>query len=82
MQDRFVDKDFILGGRWETCCLKQRPKDGEPKPATGYVAYGVITSSRPPITVYLRGEDPKDDFRRTKSYETVDDLLQDGWIVD
>lgn len=70
------DKEMIENSiLWpgDTLCLKKRDKGF-------YSAFGVITTtSRPPLTIYLRG--PRD-FEQTKTYDTVDAMLADGWIVD
>lgn len=76
------DRDYILQGGWETCCLKKKPKEGERTPPMGYVAYGVITDPRAPLTVYLRGETPRDDFKAVERYDSVDAMLAEGWVVD
>lgn len=72
---QFDDREFILRGDWQTCCVKKRGvKD--------YDAFGVLVNTREPVEIYLRGDDPADDFKAVKKYDTVDDMLSDGWIVD
>lgn len=62
----------------ETLCLKKRPtKPDEKVGVIGYSAFGVITNSRLPLIVYLQPN-----FITEKRYESIQDLLDDGWIVD
>jgi hypothetical protein len=65
--------------RWpgETLCLKKRPKEGEKTGVMGYSAYGVITTPDLPITIYLRP-----DFIAAVKYNSVEELLAAGWLVD
>jgi hypothetical protein len=57
--------------------LKKRTKDLKPG-ANNYEAFGVVEeTSTPPIVVYLRPG-----LIETMSYDTIDALLDDGWIVD
>lgn len=79
----FDDKAAITG-RWhgETLCLKKRPTGGEKAGVMGYSAFGVIVNKLEPVTIYLRGEDHADDFKETKQYANIDEMLADGWIVD
>lgn len=75
----FNDRDFILNSReWsgDCCCLKKRPLPGEEVPGMGYTDYGVITTSRFPLDVWRR------DGTLAARYNTVDELLEAGWIVD
>jgi hypothetical protein len=48
----------------------------------GYSAFGVILNSNQPVTIYLRGEDDADDYRKTQSYDTFAAAIADGWVVD
>jgi hypothetical protein len=77
----FDDKKMILSeSDWpgDTLCLKKRPKPGEAtKGVMGYSAFGILTNSRAPFIVLLRP-----DFEKTMNYDSVDELLADGWIVD
>jgi hypothetical protein len=61
----------------ETLCLKQRPKPGDKVGFMGYVAYGVLTSTRLPLAIYLQP-----DFIAERVYPTAEAMLDDGWIVD
>lgn len=62
----------------ETLCLKKMLKEGEQqKGIFPYSAYGVITQGRPPYDVYLRPE-----FGKVERYNSVEELLAAGWIVD
>lgn len=65
--------------RWpgETLCLKRKAREGEKNGVMGYAAFGVITTSRPPLIVYLR-----EDFVREERFDSVEDLLAAGWVVD
>lgn len=69
--------------RWpgETLCLKQKDKPGEHN-IMGYRAFGIITNGAEPVTIYLRGDGPNDDWEKTQQYETFEKLLDDGWVVD
>jgi hypothetical protein len=83
MEEQFSDKKFIEGGEWETCCLKKLPTGDEKPGMMGYTAFGVLVSPRPPMLVYLRASGPKGrDFENVMEYDTVDAMLEDGWIVD
>jgi hypothetical protein len=75
----FSDREFILNGRWsgETCCLKKRPKPGEKAGVMGYIDFGVITNNRAPFSIYRQ-----EDGSLAGHYKTIDELLEDGWIVD
>ena len=75
----FDDREFITNGRWsgQTCCLKKRPKSGEKTGVMGYSDFGVITRHRPPYDIYRQ-----EDGSLAAHYETIDELLEDGWIVD
>lgn len=78
----FAEKAMMTNPRrWpgETLCLK-RPR--EAITAEFSERYGVITSNQEPVVVYLRGETEEDDFKRTKIYDTFDELIEDGWVVD
>lgn len=57
----------------ETLCLKQYTADGKK-----YEAFGVITSDKEPVAIYLRGEG----HEQTKEYPTFDAMFEDGWVVD
>jgi len=79
----FNDRDFILRGNWDTCCVKKRPTGDEEAGFMGYSEFGVITTGRSrPIVIYLRGMMKERDFEKTKEYAYVDAMLADGWIVD
>lgn len=71
--------------RWsgETCCLKRRAKPGE-KTVTGYKDFAVTVPAdhEGKVTIYLRGENPADDFKQHKTYASIDELIADGWEVD
>lgn len=78
--DRKAEAQIISDERsWsgETLCLKRLPKPGEKTGVMGYAAFGIITSSQLPISVWLRPN-----FAREQLYDTVDALLDDGWITD
>jgi len=80
-----IDELFILDDRrWhgETLCVKKYPTGDEEARFMGCSAFGVITSSREPVTVWLRGENPLDDFKRQVHYDTHDQMMDDGWVVD
>lgn len=87
-EEAFDDAKMMRGEQqWggDTLCLKKRPLAGEKPGAMGYTAFGVITQAAKDgrtIVVYLRGDGKHADWARTKSYQTVDALLVDGWIVD
>lgn len=84
METKFDDLAHMRNSRrWsgETCCLKKRPAKGETAGFMGYSAFGVITSSDEPVTIYLR-EDNGNDFRRTATYENFELAVADGWMVD
>ena len=77
-------KMFFDGTRaWpgSALCLKRRAPKGVPS-FTGYTQFGVVTSARAPITIYLRGKDPKDDFKETVEFGSLDEMLRAGWEVD
>jgi hypothetical protein len=80
----FNDREHILNGRWDTCCVKKRPTGDERPDFMGYSAFGVLTTGRSrPIVIYLRAMARGErDFARTKTYEDVDAMLADGWVVD
>lgn len=61
----------------ETLCLKKRPKEGEKSGIMGYTEYGILTNNQLPLIVYLQPN-----FVVERRYDTVDALLDDGWIVD
>ena len=82
MREPFNDKEFLMHGEWETCCVKKRPTGDEKPDFMGYAAFGVLVSPKPPILVFLRGEDGVTDFTEVKEYADVDAMLADGWIVD
>lgn len=54
----------------ETFCVKQRGRDGR------YRAFGNVTKPGLPITVHDAF------FAKTAIYDTVTDMINDGWIVD
>jgi hypothetical protein len=60
--------------RWpgETLCLKK----------LDHSAFGVIINDVEPVIVYLRGDDPKDDFKQTMIYHSFEEMMNDGWVVD
>ena len=73
-----VDKSIVHNPQtWpgETLCLK-RYGVGQ------YLGFGVILNSEEPVTIYLRGDHPGEDFKLTKQYPTFDDMFNDGWVVD
>jgi hypothetical protein len=72
---QFDDREHILHGDYQICCVKKRGG------AKLYEAFGVIVKGRP-CEIYLRGDDPADDFKEAKTYEDVDAMLADGWVVD
>lgn len=61
----------------ETLCMKKRPKPGEQVGVMGYSAFGVIANNRLPIIVYLQPN-----FIEEQHYDSIEALLNDGWIVD
>jgi hypothetical protein len=80
----FNDRVWIMDkGRWtgDVLCLKRIAKK-EDKCPNGYSAFGVILSPKLPMIIYLRGLDPKEDFKLTARYDSIDDLIADGWRVD
>lgn len=90
MSDEFTrEKELAMimnHEKWpgDTLCLKRRPGPGEKSGVMGYTAFGVIASSRAPLTVYLRGAR---DFEKTMRYDTAEAMMAeammaDGWEVD
>ncbi len=83
MTERLDDAKMIRGlRRWpgETLCVKKYARGDEPKGVMGYSAFGVMTQPAKDgrqIVVYLR-----EDFVRTMTYQTVEDMLEAGWVVD
>ena len=79
MEEQFSDREFITNGRWsgQTCCLKKRAKPGEKAGFTGYADFGVITTNRAPYDVWRQ-----EDGSLAGHYETIDALLEAGWLVD
>jgi hypothetical protein len=79
IDDKFT-RDMVLNpNTWsgEMLCMKKRPKAGEPVGVMGYSTFGVITAARLPIVIYLR-----ENFVETMTYNSLDELIADGWIVD
>jgi hypothetical protein len=62
----------------ETLCLKKRLLPGEVRNSSfGYTTFGVILDNQFPISILIQP-----DFAEEYSYNTLDNLLADGWIVD
>lgn len=77
---KYDEMEMILNSRlWpgDTLCLKKRPKPGETTGFTGYSKFGILTNSQLPLTIYLRPN-----FLSEERYNSVDELLADGWVVD
>jgi hypothetical protein len=66
----------------EALCLKKHPTGDEKPVFAGYSAFGIIRNAEEPVTIYLRGDSPVDDFKKTFEYPTFDDAVRDGWVVD
>lgn len=66
----------------EPFCLKKKPVGDEKPGPLHYTAFGVICSRQLPLEVYLRGDGPADDFKRSVKYDSIDALMADGWVVD
>ncbi len=83
MDERFDDAKMLRDKRrWpgETLCVKKYARGDEPRGFAGYSAFGVVTQPAKDgrqIVIYLR-----EDFVRTMTYETVEDMLEAGWVVD
>jgi hypothetical protein len=83
-EKRKTDDDFMYEmlrdkRTWsgETLCLKKYPR-GEEKPGVmGYAAFGIVTTTRLPLVIYLR-----EDFVRTMTYDSIDAAIAAGWVVD
>lgn len=74
------DKQMIQAeSMWpgETLCLKKKPTGEEKAGVMGYSMFGVIVTSEEPISIYLQP-----DFAAVRTYDTIDELLADGWMVD
>lgn len=73
-------------GTWrhETVCLKKYPVGDEKAGIMGCSAFGVIIAIgfREPINVFLRGDRPEEDFRKTAIYESVEKMFEAGWRID
>lgn len=79
-KDQLSDAQMIANKRmWpgETLCMKKQPKPGEKVGVMGYSEFGVITTNKLPIIIYLRPN-----FVREQKYDSIEALLDDGWIVD
>lgn len=65
--------------RWPgwALCMKKRPKPSEKTGIMGYSAFGIITTSQLPLVIYLQPE-----FDTEVRYNTIEEALDDGWMVD
>jgi hypothetical protein len=80
--DRQAFQNFRADGNAGAICVKKYPTGDEKAGFMGYSAFGVLVNVGDPFTVYLRGDDPADDFKTTKVYDTLDAMFDDGWVVD
>lgn len=65
--------------REKVCCVKKLPRNMN----SGYSKYGVVLSivGEAPTTVLVR-EGASDTFSGKEEYESVEEMVADGWIVD
>jgi hypothetical protein len=80
-----MDREIIGNrSRWpgETICIKKYPRGDEPTGFMGYAAFGVMTSLRLPIIIFLRGDTEADDFKTTIEYPSLDAMFDAGWVAD
>ena len=78
--ERMVHDDSTWPG--ESFCVKQKPKPGEKEDSLYYKAFGCIFKRGTPIEIHLRDFDPAKDFIKSTTYDSVDAMIADGWIVD
>lgn len=77
---RQLDWDIVSDvSKWpqEALCMKQH--DGRE-----YVAFGVLIHNQAPVTIFLReaNHDDAHDFEKTKTYDSLQSMFDDGWVVD
>lgn len=75
--DRIAIRDMFKNLRGAPLDLKQHNPPGQ----DGFAAYGIITNSAEPVTLFLRGDVPANDFKTYLQFKTVEEMLDDGWVT-